>query len=341
MSNQAVLSNYTDAIAALPQEAFLGSLVYFTITEADVNLDEAHKNITDLGLSTAGLPSILRPVDAFAKAAKEFAHKFPVQDGVRSEIMVRPVGSDGEQVHRHIILERAVVERGKKRRIAYEKVGELIFDRGTKKDGEYFGYAVQARETTEFIQRPLTPDEAGWITSRIETFKSRFDHLLHYMDSHAVRTFVRESVYGLGGVCVRQSGGLYFVRQSRSDEVAKLKGWVESIHSEFHSLPLLNLTDQRDMILEAFEDEAVAEVERLMGEVSKILSDPDRTIEAKTFDAYGLRAAELSAKVNEYNSMLGARAERAAVEIDLYTQQVMTLSARIRSGSTSVAVSRA
>lgn len=338
MSNQAVLHNYTDAIAALPQEAFLGSLVFFTITNADVNLTDAYKAVEALGLPTTRLPDVLRPVDAFSKAAKEFGHKFPAQDGVRSEIMVRPVGADGEQVHRHVILERAVIERGKKRRIAYDKVGELVFTRGSKVKGEYSGYGVSARETTEFVSKALSEDEAGWITARIDTFQSRFDHLLNYMDSHAVRTFVRETVYDLSGVCVRQSGGLYFVRQDHADKVNALKAWTESIYSEFHALPLLNLGEQRDMILSAFEDEAVAEVERLMGEVNKILSDPNRTIEAKTFDAYGLRAAELSARVGEYNSMLGARADRAAIEIDMYTQQVLTLSGRIRETGQKVTV---
>lgn len=340
MSNTAALTNYTDAITNLPDEAFLGSLVFFTITNADVNLEQARQDLTDLGLSTDYLPKDLRPVDAFAKAAKEFEHKFKPIDGVRSEIMVRPVGADGEQVHRHIILERAVIERGRKRRIAYEKVGELVFTRGVKKKGEYSGYGVMARETTEFIQRPLTEEEAGWITARIDTFNSRFDHLLHYMDSHAVRTYVRDYVYAMSGVCVRTSGGLYFVRQTFADRIAKLKSWVESVHSDFHTLPLLNLGEQRDMIMAAFEDEAIAEVERLMGEVNKILSDPSRTIEAKTFDAYGQRAAELSSKVTEYNSMLGARADRAAIEINVYTQQVLALSARIRESATTVKVTK-
>ena len=340
MSGTQALSNYTDAIANLPEDAFLGSLIYFTISQADVELEQAREDLTNLGLSTAYLPTDLRPVDAFAKAAREFEHKFSPVDGVRSEIMVRPVGADGEQVHRHIILERAVIERGKKRRISYEKVGELIFTRGTKKKGVYEGFGVVAKETTEFLARPLTADEAGWVTARIDTFNSRFDHLLSYMDSHAVRTYVRDYVYAMSGVCVRSSGGLYFVRQTFAEQITKLKGWVESIHSEFHALPLLNLTDQRDMILSAFEDEAVAEVERLMGEVGKILSDPNRTIEAKTFDAYGLRAADLRAKVNEYNSMLGARADRAEIEIDMYTQQVLALSGRIRETGQKVTVTK-
>jgi len=106
------------------------------------------------------------------------------------------------------------------------------------------------------------------------------------------------------------------------------------VGSEFHTLPLLNLEDQRQMIMDAFEDETVKEVERLMGELAAILKDPSRTIEEKTFDAYGMKAAELRARVTEYNAMLGARADRADTEIGMYAQQVMALSSRIRQTKT-------
>lgn len=337
--NQSVMSGYTDAIAQLPQEAFLGSLLYFTISNADVNLEQAHQDLADLGLRTDTLRKRLRPVDAFNKATREFAHKFKPQDGIRSEIMVRAVGVDGEQVHRHLVLERAVVERGKKRRLAYDKVGEVTFVRGELKKGEYSGHSVSARQTTEFISRGLTDEEEGFLAARLDTFGSRFDHLLHYMDSHAVRTAIREYIYRLSGVLVRESGGLYFVHQGHVEELTKLKGWVESVGSTFHMLPLLNLAEQRDMILEAFEEETIAEVERLMGEMKKILSDPSRMIEATTFDNYGQRAAELTSKVAEYNEMLGARADRASIEVSLYKQQVLQLSNRIKT-STKVQVSR-
>lgn len=338
MTNQTAMSGYTDAIGQLPSEAFLGSLLFFTITQADVNLTEARQELQNIGLSTNTLRKNLRPVDAFNKAAREFAHKFRPENGIRSEILVRPVGADGMQVHRHIVLERTVLKEGQRRRLAYDKIGELVFTRGEKKKGEYTGYEVRARQTTELVATPMSDEVGGWLTSRLETFQSRFDHLLNYMDSHAVRTFVREYVYALSGVCVRESGGLYFIKQAHAEEVAKLQAWVQSIGSEFHTLPLLNLTDQREMIMQAFEEETVAEVDRLMGEVRAILADPGRSIEAKTFDTYGVRAAELSAKVREYNEMLDARSDRANIEIDLFTKQVLTLASRIRTPATKVKV---
>ena len=337
ITNQAAIGNYTDAIANLPQEAFLGSLLYFSISQADVNLANARRDLSAAGLSTDTLRKNLRPVDAFRKATKEFEKKFPTIDGVKSELMVRSVGEDGEQSYRHLILERAVVQQGKKRRVFYEKVGEVTFTRGFKKDGEYFGHSVEVRRTTNHLGDPLRLDEDQWLTERLVTFEDRYNHLLNYMDSHAVRTFVREYIYDLSGTCVKESGGLYFVKQDHADEIAKLSKWVKSIGSEFHTLPLLNLTDQREMILEAFEEETIREVERLMTEVAKILKEPDRQIEEKTFDSYAMRAAELAQKVGEYNSMLGSRADRAAAEISTYSQQVMSLAGRIRQSKTTKA----
>src|SRR4051812_28782586 len=136
MSDTTTLSGYEDAIANLPQQAFLASLLWLSISQADVKLSAAQDELVNLALSTTPMRKILRPVDAFKKASREFAHKFKPIAGVRSEILVRPVGEDGEQAHRHLILERAVIQAGKRRRVFYEQVGEIVFTRGAKKNGE-------------------------------------------------------------------------------------------------------------------------------------------------------------------------------------------------------------
>jgi hypothetical protein len=276
----------------------------------------------------------LRPVDAFRKSSRRFGKKFRLEKGVRSEIMVRPVGEDGEQAYRHLVLERVVTEKGRKRRVFYEKVGELTFTRGRKVEGEYVGDGVESRRTTAHLSDDLTAAEDQWLTEQLATFEDNYDHLCRYMDSHAVRTFVREYIYNLSGVCVKESGGLYFIKQEHAEEVQKLAAWVRSVGSEFHTLPLLNLVDQREMILEALETDTIAEVGRLGNEITKILNDPDRKIEEKTYEAYAMQAAELAAKVKDYDNMLGSKAQRATIELEMFGQQIMTLGTRIRQSST-------
>lgn len=336
--SQAPLSNYTQAIDDLPTEAFLGALLFFSISQADVNLVNARRDLAAAQLDDSKLRKNLRPVDAFRKATKEFEKKFRAVNDVRSELMVRRVGEDGEQAYRHLILERASYQAGKKRRVFYEKVGEITFTRGVKdkKTGEYKDHGVEVRRTTDHLSQSLTVEEDQWLTEKLLTFEDRYDHLLNYMDSHAVRTFVREYIYNLGGTCVKESGGLYFVQQTHVDEINRLAAWVKSVGSEFHSLPLLNLTDQRDMILEAFEDQTIKETEQLMAEVARILADPNKQIEERTFDAMALKGTDLGKRVQEYNTLLGTRADRAQQSIQILSQQVMSLAGRIREHKTHV-----
>lgn len=326
----AVIASYEEAIENLPDEAFLGALCWFSISQADVNLEEARENLTTLGLNASLLKSVIRPVDAFRKASREVAHKFHANDGVKSELLVRSVGEDGETCHRHLILERAVVKAGQKRRVFYEKVGEIVFTRGVKKDGAYSGYSVDVTRTTANLTSPLTEEEETWLNEKLDGFEERFNHMLEFMDSHSVRTFVRDYIDSLSGTCVKESGGLYFVGQKHAEVVGKLGEWVRGIGSEFHGLPLLNIAEQRQMIAESFESETLTEVQRLGDEIGRILSDPNRTIEDKTFQAYGERAADLATRVNEYHDMLDTRSDRASTEIRLFAAQVMSLSSRIR-----------
>lgn len=333
MTRTTAVNSYTDAITNLPEEAFLGSLIFFSISQADVNLDNARRDLSAAGLKTGTLRKNLRPIDAFKKSTNSIKKKFNETRGVRSELMIRPVGEDGEQAYRHIVLERTegLGASGKRRRLVYDKVGEIVFTRGSKDraTGEYSGHGVQARRMTDHLPFALSEEEDQWLTEKLITFQDKYDHMLRYMDSHAVRTFVREYIYDLSGICVKESGGLYFVKQDHIEELKKLADWVRSVGSEFHIVPLLNVGEQKAMIMEAFEDETVEEVARLMGEVQKILAE-GRNIEEKTFDAYALRAAELKGKVAEYNKMLDAKAGRASTELNLFSQQILTLVERIK-----------
>lgn len=331
-TSSAVMADYTDAIDSLPTEAFLGSLLYFSISAADVNLANARAELSAANLSTTGLRKNLRPIDAYRKAAKRIEKKLKEVDGIRSEFMVRPVGEDAAQSYAHVVLERAQVSGGKKRRLLYHKVAELHFTRGRKVGDDYLDHGVEVRRTTASLPpgSELRTDEDQWLTEQLVTFEDNYTHLLNYMDSHAVRTFVREYVYSLSGICVKESGGLYFVKQEHADEIERLANWVRSIGSEFHDLPLLNLGKQKDMILEAFEEESIKEAERMMAEIAKILGDPNRKIEEKTWDAYAEEAARLSQKVNEYATMLGSRADRAVTTLGVAGQQLTTLASRIK-----------
>ena len=328
--SSATVQEYNQAAASVPEDALLGSLVWYTLSEVDIPYERARKELEDRGLDTALLKPI-RPIDAYRLATQELKHSFPAVDGVKLNIMVRNVGHDSETAYRQIVCERVSTKKGQRRKLIYDPSAELIYHRGTRdKDGNISGDRVEViKRTPPGLEREMTTEQRAWLDERLDALPGRFQHLRTHLGNHKVRNFVREYLYSLGAVAVRESGGVYFVRQSRNDELEKLGGWIHSIGSAFHSTPLLDLVNQREMLARAFEEEAIKEVERLSGEIDKILSDSGRKVREKTFDDYALRAAELTSKAKEYADMLDIRSEIAHKRIEQFKQKTMNLVDRI------------
>lgn len=329
MATSTTVREYNEAAAAVPEEALLGSLVWYTLSDIDIHYETAKQDLIDRGMDPELLKPI-RPVDAYRLATKELETTFPSKNGVKLNVMVRSVGHDAETAYRQIVCERVTTKAGKRRKLIYDPSAELIYHRGTRnKDGIVGDHIEIVRRTPPSLEQDMTPEQKAWMDARLDELPNRFRHLRTHLGNHKVRNFVREYLRSLGAVAVRESGGVYFVRQSRSDEVAKLGEWVRYIGSTFHTTPLLDLVNQRQMLADAFQEEAIREVERLSSEIDKILSEPGRKVQESTFDDYALRAAELTAKAAEYADMLDIRSEVAHLQIESFKRKTMNLVERI------------
>jgi len=324
MSTNASLVDYRSAAEKVPDDALLGSLVTFSIIAADINLDVAREQLVALGLDTKALRKRLRPVDAFRKATRELERSFKVEDGVQLNLHVVQLGQDDESSRRHVTAQRISTRKGERERVIYDHSAEIVFTRAT---GE-----------VTFVRRhppglDLTEEQEQWLQSGLEALSERYAHWCTHLDSHAVRTYVRDTLSALNAILVKSTGGLYFVRQSHRTTVAALREWVRGQGSEFDTIPLLDLVDQREMLARAFEEEAVAEVERLSGEIDKILSEPDRRVKSTTVEDYLSRYAELSVKAEDTADMLSIRSEIATKQIAAFKKRAMSLMDRVDTGT--------
>jgi hypothetical protein len=186
-TNIHAMSNYSDAITALPDEAFLGSLLFFSICRADVNLDQARAELIAAGLPTDGLRKNLRPVDAFRKASKRFEKKFKVVTESAPSSWLGPWARTASRRSGTWCWSGPWSGR-QKRRVLRRWVSSP--SPGRKKSGEYVDPRCQCRHRrppagpAHHRRGPVAHRAAGHL-------QYNYDHLLHFMDSHAVRTFVR------------------------------------------------------------------------------------------------------------------------------------------------------
>jgi hypothetical protein len=319
---------YEDAIKALPQEAVLGQLCFYSIKMADVQITTAKDAFARLGLEDL-LPPVIRPVDAFRRATRAIQKKHHV-GGVEVTFMVKSVGSSMTSVWHDVILERATTEGGTRKTLSYGKVAELTFERGYKQAGQYWHSSVGSTFVHDQEKFPLSDEEETIVREGLKSFTETYERNLNYLDSNAVRTVLRMYLDRFAAVRVRESGGIYFVAQTYGSDLTKVGEWVTSIGSEFHMIPLLNLGEQRDLIAKSFQEESLSEAQTLMAEISTILGDPERKISDKTYDQYSQRAALLFQRVDEYAALLGSRSETAAQAVTLLKLQTLNLTSHLR-----------
>jgi hypothetical protein len=327
---------YANAAADLPDEYFLGQIVSFTITEADVNLEEMREEVVKRGLREETLKRRLRHIDAFKKASNEIGTKFTKHPDHQNSIMVRPVGQDAQESHRHIVFERAVFRVGQRRRVEHETIWRIMYDRGARdRDGNITNDSIHVEEQI-VPGLLLEPEEKTWIEETIgedgEKLRERFEHYCTHLDSHGVRTFVRGYLGLLGAINVKGSGGggLYFVPQKHAEELRDLAGLINSIGSNMHLIPLLDIVDQRDMLAEAFVADTLDELRALSIEMGKILDNPTRTITEDTYDAYVTKAATLMTKASEYEALLDKTLDSANIELQVFRVKTLSLASRVR-----------
>ena len=330
------VSAYADAAAGIPDEFFLGQIVSFTITEADVNLEEMRDEVIKRGLREDTLKRRLRHIDAFKKASNEIATKFTKYPDHQNSIMVRPVGQDSQESHRHIVFERAIFRVGQRRRVEHETIWRIMYDRGVRdREGNITSDSIHVEEQV-VPGLLLEAEEKAWLAETIgengEKLQERFQHYCTHLDSHGVRTFVRGYLDLLGAINVKGSsgGGLYFVPQKHAEELRDLAGLIKSIGSNMHLIPLLDIVDQREMLAEAFVADTLDELRALSIEMGKILDNPTRTITEDTYDTYVSKAASLMSKAQEYETMLDQTLDSANIELQVFRVKTLSLASRVR-----------
>ena len=323
MSNTS-LTDYSAAAAAIPDEALLGSLVLFSVGGAAVNLEQAHTDLTALGLDTSMLKKRIRGIDAFKKASRELEKTFQMSEHVQLSFKVIQVGQDGDTSHRHVIAQEVSSRPGRKRRVRFDASAELVFHRAVGKGTERV--EVVRHEPEGLV---LNAEQQAFLDGGLDGLPRRVEHWKQHLDSHGVRSYIRDFVNSLRAIQVAPNGGLYFIRQDHKETLGRLAGWVREHGFEFRTIPLLDLVDQREMLADAFENEALERVRQMSGDIDRILADPKRRVLDATFEDYMTAYAELVVKAQETAEMLNIRSEIANKQITKFKLRVMELATRV------------
>lgn len=334
------LERYTDRLAGLEPSAFIGSLLWFSITglidrtdgkrviPVRVTRDTLAGWFDELGLDPAFLPPPISKSNAFRAATGDMERSYDLlEEGVSANLMIREVLYDEERVIRHITMETRD-RRGAK--LTYDKVASLTFYRGDKTTR---GTAASGEHYKVKIVDGLSAVHRSEVDKLIVDLEARYNDLSVNLQSQAIRAVIRNYVTHLNAIPVRPSGGLYFIHNTRQAQLDSLQELVRRIGqgSSFSQCPLIDTSEQREMLSSAFEDDVEDEVRLLLTNLAEIQEKAKKKNQKTGYvtpQSYAAamnswqRIAERSA---EYTEKLGLRQERAAAALDTALQAVVDM----------------
>jgi len=291
-------------------DRILGHIAWYTITEPDITHEQLAEMVSDLPLNKSHLPSQPRLGDAFKRACRYSERKLlTYQKDQFVNFLIRKVTQSTNEVVRHLVIE--IVDADGKT-LEYHDVAHLEFDR---------------KDNVLHVRKLKINAELDALTQEtLKMFTDNFDYATTHLDAQVIRLMIRHQLESMGAISVRKQGSIYFTPMSAKDQTEALETLCERLGkgSNFHALPLIDTTKQREMIIAAFEEEVHDEATQIIGEL-KIHKAKGGQMTARTFDAYRGRYARLKVNAKDYAELVDNELTKTKTEITALDQQLMGL----------------
>jgi hypothetical protein len=291
-----------DYAAGLPDEATLGYIAWYTITQPVVTHEQLEEMVADLPLSKTVLPKAPRMGDAFKRACRYSERKKVPIPGADTfaNFLIRNVTQDADEVERHLVLEIVDVE-GK--RLEYHIVAQMTFNR---------------TKSNLYVRQLQVDDELLTLTKEtLKLFTDNFDTATKYLEAQVLRLMIRQQLELMSATSVRPQGSVYFIPVASKEQAEALETLCQRLGhgSIFHSLPLIDSTKQREMVKAAFETDVHDQAAQLIAELTGKRRD-GKTITAKAWEKYQGKFKKLKASAGDYATIVDDELDKVKIEIE-------------------------
>jgi hypothetical protein len=296
---------------------FLGDLLWYTVVDCAVTLDDLKAKFDANGLDAKFLPSPIGARDAFRLATKEAeTHKHPLEQGKFLNLLVRDVHASRNELVRQIV--REVVDASNKR-LEFTPVFKMVL---TKED-----LAIDP-----LVDEPSAEEQAA--AQRVELAYT--EGRTHYNGGH-VRDMVKNALLTCDRVSVRPSGGVHFVPKQHQPVVVALQGVLKGLNefrkSDHHMclwhIPVIDAAEQRQMLEESLADQVEAESEALVKEMDEYIKDTSKTLTVAAAKKFADKVRGVRDLVKKYEDMLETELTTSQATLEVCEQQAMMLLERV------------
>lgn len=294
----------------VPDDVLLGWISWYTVSEPHITQEALKDQLDTLGLDPEVLPAAPRAGDAFKRACRYSERPkvpVPATDNY-ANFLIRKVDDAPSEVVRQLVIE--VVD----------------------PDGKTLDYLQPARMTLDRTAKNVKFDRTKYgdpwddmVDEVLEEFKAQWRHALDHLDPQTLRRTVRRQLDRMSAIAVRRQGSVYFIPASQKAKTVGLEQLLASWNNDsmFHTVPLVDTENQRDMVKAAFEDEVHSEATELIARLAAKIKAGE-TLSSNGFAEYKARFEELVARAKEYGKLVRDETTKANDELNALQSQLMT-----------------
>lgn len=313
-----VFNEYTSHVKdTFDPSMFLGRLCWYSIPETtEIEHSEFCKIILTSGVAGIDddvvLPKAPRTVDVFKRACKAAERQrvpVPDMDGYFN-FLVRDAGNDSDKVYRELIIERLD---GAEHVLSYTPIGRFTY--------------IRSNET---INLTLIPTEDSFANEQAyeicQEIKSYYNTKKYTLIAYPIREFIRRTIEkNYQAILARQSGGVYFVTAEYETNINALEEVVNTLQGcTMFTFPVVNDGKMREMVRIAFEEESCSQADKLLGEMSSIISS-GKKISVDRFTNFKVEYDFLRKKVLDYSDTLDQALELTASRLELMQEALFDI----------------
>ena len=307
-----ILDNYVKQVQKRDVE-LLGLLAWYSVpSTAEIEYADFIKLIADndAPISKMKPPS---PNNVFRRACShsKLSKQPGPDDDITCNYMFRDVSYDKTYIYKALVEEQVDKDN---HTLDHRVIADIHFDKGTH------NILCKTKIAHDDYARPALDALMAAMEGFVQNKGTKIHDLI-------IRESARRALEGpLMSVGVRPGGVVYFVSTDKADELAALEAVINGVpEANFHILPLIDDSKQRDMLKEAFEEESIGQTRELMSEIAKALENSDG-VPASKFISLQEQYAKMKDKMDAYKKLLNDSLTEADTTLTLANQQIVALS---------------
>lgn len=322
------LKNYIGKTGKLPDDALLGHLSVTTVLESAFPRDEIVELFKDIGLDASLVPPVSTPLDAFNKASRKREYEYEMENGSKGLLRAEDVTSPNPRE----IAMRAIVRKEQVRTrsaLDYTSLGEVrLFlppRKGASRTTDPKGAKFHA-----LLNEQGRAEAKGPLMAFLRQIETDYHKYLETIGGDAVRKLIRTYLRKhLNAVKIKES--VYFVPISHHEELSRLQLATQHIEGcTLDLIPLVDLADQREHIIRAFQEDTEEQYSALAAELIKL---QQTKVTPGAYARLLERYNALTARTSTYEGALGEAAVRTSTTVDTVRKILANLGRTMTEGA--------